>query len=108
MDTVHDLSLAAWVGLAVARAAGWRRTGPVDALVVGVNLASGAPAALRRLRQRRRDPVAVLAPVAVGCAVLATARPGPRGAPLVAVALLAGLAVAERSGPAGRDGGGPG
>lgn len=105
LDTVHDVSLAAWAVLSGARAAGRHRPGAVDILVVGLNLAAGAPAALSRVRERRRDPVAVLAPVAVGGAVVATARPGPRFAPLVPVAVLVGLVVAERAGW-GRPGGG--
>lgn len=96
VDAVHDISLAAWALLAAARAAGRHRAGPIDALVVGLNLVAGSPAALRRVRQRRRDPVALLAPVAVGCAVFATARPRSRWAPVAAVTVLAGLAAAER------------
>lgn len=97
-DTVHDASLAAWALLAGARAAGRHRAGPVDALVVAVHLAAGAPSAVRRLRQRRRDPVALLAPVAVACAVGTTAWPGLRVPPFAAVSVLIGLVVAERAG----------
>jgi len=107
-DAVHDLSLAAWALLAGARAAGRHRAGPVDALVVGVNLAAGAPAALGRIRQRRRDPVAVLAPVVVGCAVVATAQPARPVAPLAAVAVLVVLAAVERTGVARYGVGAPG
>ena len=97
VDAVHDVSLAAWALLAVARAARWRAAGPVDAAVVGVNLVAGSPAALARVRARRRDPVALLAPVAVGCAVVTTGRSRPRWAPVAAVSVLVGLAVAERA-----------
>lgn len=95
-DAVHDLSLLAWAVLAVAHAAGRGRAGPVDGLVVAVNLASGAPAAWRRAREGRRDLVALVAPVAVGCAVVTTIRPRPRWAPVAATAALAALRVAER------------
>ncbi|GAA2541748.1 hypothetical protein [Pseudonocardia hydrocarbonoxydans] len=96
-DVVHDASLAVWALLAWARAGRRAGPGPIDALVVGTHLVAGLPAAVGRVRQRRRDPVALLAPVAVGCAVVATARPGPRWAPGVAVTVLAGLAAVERS-----------
>lgn len=73
---VHDVSLLVWGVLALTRAAGFGRTGLPDAVAIAVNLTSGTPMALARLRQRRRDPVALLAPVAVGAAVAAAVRGG--------------------------------
>ncbi len=85
-----------WAGLAAAHAAGRHRAGPAGAVAVGVNLLAGSPAAPRRVRLRRRDPVALLAPVAVAGALVTSAGAGPRWAPLAAVTVLIGLAVAER------------
>jgi hypothetical protein len=61
---------------------------------VAANLAAGTPAALDRLRARRLDPVALLAPAAVFMAVAATLRGG--WASVVSVAALNLLAAAER------------
>ncbi|GAA3237251.1 hypothetical protein GCM10017691_36220 [Pseudonocardia petroleophila] len=63
----------------------------------GVRATGGhaATAALQRVREGRRDPVALAAPLAVGCAVVATARPRPRWAPVAAVSVLVVLRVAE-------------
>jgi UDP-glucose 4-epimerase len=97
LDAVHDVSLAAWALLAAARAAGRHRAGAVDAAVVGINLLTGSPAALHRVRRRRRDPVALLAPAAVLVAVVATAGPRQRWAPIASVAVLVGLLLAERT-----------
>jgi len=97
VDDVHDISLAVWALLASARAAGRHRAGPADAAVIAINLLAGSPAALRRIRHRRRDPVALLAPAAVVCAVVTTARPRSRWAPLATVAVLIGLVLVERT-----------
>ncbi|MEJ3654022.1 hypothetical protein WEH80_13690 [Actinomycetes bacterium KLBMP 9759] len=43
---VHDIRLAAWALLALTRAAGRNRVGPVDAAVVGVSVITGVPAAV--------------------------------------------------------------
>jgi hypothetical protein len=98
IDVVHDASLLVWAVRAAARAGGWTlQAGPVDALLITVNLVSGAPAAWRRAREGRRDLVAWAAPVAVGCAVVTTARPRPRWAPVAATSALLGLRAIERS-----------
>ncbi|GLP82741.1 NAD-dependent epimerase/dehydratase family protein [Mycobacterium antarcticum] len=94
MRRVHDASLLLWCALAVARASGKGRAGIPDAAVIGTNLVAGTPMALDRLRERRRDPVALLAPAAVGAAVLSTLRGG--WAPVAATTVLGMLAMAER------------
>lgn len=94
VDTVHDASLALWLTLVAARALGAGRPGWPEAAVIGTNLAAGTPAAIARLTQRRRDPVALLAPPTVGAAVLATRRGG--WAPVIATAVLGAFALAER------------
>ena len=91
---VHDASLLLWGAMAVARATGKGRAGMTDAAVIATNLVSGTPMALDRLKARRRDPVALLAPAAVGVAVLSTLRGG--WAPVAATAALGALAFAER------------
>lgn len=96
---VHDASLLAWTLLTVARAVRRRRAGRLDAAVVATNLVAGTPAALARLRDRRRDPVALLAPPAVAVAVLTTALASGGWAPVAATAVLNGLAAAERHRP---------
>ncbi|WP_205346916.1 hypothetical protein [Pseudonocardia broussonetiae] len=96
LDRVHDASLAAWSALALARALGRGSPGAPDALAVAVNLASGTPAALARLRARRRDPVAVLAPPAVAAAVLATATAPGTWRPVAATTVLQVLTALER------------
>lgn len=93
VDTLHDGSLALWLVLVAARALGAGRPGWPEAAVIGTNLVAGTPAALTRLTQRRRDPVALLAPPTVGAAVLATRRGG--WAPVIATALLGAFALAE-------------
>lgn len=95
-DRVHDASLAAWSALALARALGVGRAGVPDALAVAVNLVSGTPGALVRLRERRRDLVAVLAPPAVAAAVLATATAPGTWRPVAATAVLQVLTALER------------
>jgi hypothetical protein len=94
VDRVHDASLALWSGLAAARALGIGRAGVPDAVVVATNLTSGIPMALERVRARRRDPVALLAPVAVATALLATLRGG--WSPVAATAALHLLNAVER------------
>ncbi|WP_304108727.1 NAD-dependent epimerase/dehydratase family protein [Mycolicibacterium bacteremicum] len=94
VDALHDASLTLWLMLVAARALGASRPGWPEAVVIGTNLAAGTPAALARLTQRRRDPVALLAPPTVGAAVLATRRGG--WAPVLATAVLGAFAVAER------------
>jgi UDP-glucose 4-epimerase len=91
---VHDGSLLLWSALAVARALGVGRAGVPDAAVVATNLASGTPMALDRVFERRRDPVAVLAPLAVVAASVTTLRGG--WAPVAATALLHVLNASER------------
>lgn len=91
---IHDASLMFWGVLAVARAAGFGRAGAPDAVVVAANLVSGTPMAVDRVRARRRDAVALLAPVAVGAALLAQMRGG--WTPVAAVATLGALAAADR------------
>ncbi len=91
---IHDASLMFWGVLAVARAAGFGRVGAPDAVVIAANLASGTPMALDRVRARRRDAVALLAPVAVGAALLAQLRGG--WAPVPAIAALGALAAVDR------------
>lgn len=95
LSTVHDATLTLWWAIAVAAAVRRRRPGAVYASVVAANLISGTPAALQRVRQRRRDPVAVLAPLTVGAALLATRRGGWPAA--AATTALGGLGWAERT-----------
>ena len=94
VDRVHDATLLLWCALVSTRAAKVRRAGLLDVGVVGANLISGTPAALRRVRDRRRDPVAVLAPLTVGAAVVTSLRGG--WLPVAVTGLLGVLAVAER------------
>lgn len=94
MRRVHDASLLLWWSMAVARALEKGRAGVPDAAVIGTNLVAGTPMALDRLHARRRDPVALLAPAAVGAALLSTLRGG--WAPVAATSLLGVLALAER------------
>ncbi|MEH3139300.1 MAG: NAD-dependent epimerase/dehydratase family protein [Mycobacterium kyogaense] len=94
MSEAHDATLALWWAMAVANAFRGRRPGGIYASAVAANLISGTPAAFQRLRQRRRDPVAVLAPVTVGVALLTTRRGGWPAA--AAATALGGLALAER------------
>ncbi|KMO81880.1 NAD-dependent epimerase/dehydratase family protein [Mycolicibacterium obuense] len=94
LSPAHDVTLTLWWAMAVTAAARGRRPGAMYRSVVAANLMSGTPAALQRLRQRRRDPVAVLAPVTVAAALLATRRGGwPAAATATA---LAALGLAER------------
>jgi UDP-glucose 4-epimerase len=93
-DRVHDASLAAWWALAVAGARRRRRPGPLYASVVVANLMSGTPAALARVRQRRRDPIALLAPAAVATALVASRRGGWPAA--VSTTALGAIGFAER------------
>lgn len=83
---VHDATLALWFAAAFARAVGIGRPGAADAVVIAVNLASGTPAAFDRLRAHRRDAAALLAPLAVAAAVLASTRGG--WTPVAATAVL--------------------
>nr|WP_235892362.1 NAD-dependent epimerase/dehydratase family protein [Mycolicibacterium hodleri] len=94
---VHDTSLLLWSAAALSRALGLRRGGASDALVVAANLAAGTPMALDRVRERRRDPVALLAPVAVAAAVASSLR-GGWGA-VAATAVLHVLNAFERGRP---------
>jgi nucleoside-diphosphate-sugar epimerase len=91
---VHDSTLVLWGALAVARAAGLGRAGAPDAAVIAGNLIAGTPMAIDRVRARRRDAVALLAPVTVGAALLAYVRGG--WTPVAAVATLGALAAADR------------
>lgn len=92
---LHDTTLLLWSALALARAIGIGRRGPADVIVIAANLASGTPLALDRVRERRRDPVALLAPIAVTGAVAASLRGGL--APVVATAVLHVLNAIERN-----------
>jgi len=94
IERVHDASLMLWSALAVLRAGRAGRPGLLEAAAMAVNLIAGTPAALDRLRERRRDPVALLAPVVVGAAVLASLRGG--WTPVAATAVLGLLDIAER------------
>lgn len=76
VDRAHDFTLVSWGVLALLRVAGMRRARVVDAVVVASNLATGTPMALDRILERRADPVALLAPVAVLAALGATLRGG--------------------------------
>jgi nucleoside-diphosphate-sugar epimerase len=101
IQMVHDASLATWSALALTRALGRGRAGFVDRAIIAVNLAAGTPVALKRFRDRRRDPVALLAPVAVAAAVAASLRGG--WAPVAATALLDVLVLVERRRATGPD-----
>lgn len=94
IDRVHDSSLLLWCLMAVTRVSKPGRPGLLHGVVIAANLASGTPAALTRLRERRRDPVALLAPVAVGAAVLASLRGGRTA--VAATAVLGALGMTER------------
>jgi UDP-glucose 4-epimerase len=94
---VHDVTLLLWSATAFIRAVGIGRPGVPDAMIVGANLASGAPMALDRVRQHRRDPVALLAPAAV-CAALVASRVGG-WTPVAATAVLHLLSAIERNRP---------
>lgn len=75
-ERIHDTSLLLWTAAAWLRTLGVGRAGAVDAAFVVANLIAGTPTAVDRLRARRRDPVALLAPIAVLAAVAATIRGG--------------------------------
>lgn len=94
VDRVHDATLALWTALAAGRAAGLRRGGVADAAVVAGNLATGTPMALDRVLQRRRDPAAVAAPLAVVAALVTTVRGG--WSPVAATVVLHLLNALER------------
>ena len=93
LDWVHDGTLALWGASALLAAARHRRPGALTAVAVAGNLAAGTPAALERVRQRRRDPAALLAPAAVGAGIVATLRGG--WAPVAATLALGGLRASE-------------
>ncbi|MGE2717907.1 NAD-dependent epimerase/dehydratase family protein [Mycolicibacterium litorale] len=95
IDRVHDVSLVLWGLLAFVRALGARRARTADAAVVVTNLATGTPMALDRVLERRADPVALLAPVAVVAALGATVRGG--WAAVAATGVLQWLRMAERN-----------
>lgn len=95
VNRVHDASLALWTGLALTRALQGRRAGVSEAAVVAINLVSGTPTALDRIADRRRDTVALLAPVAVVAALAATARGG--WAPVAATGVLHVLNALDRT-----------
>ncbi|MEU0498758.1 NAD-dependent epimerase/dehydratase family protein [Mycobacterium sp. NPDC006124] len=94
LDRVHDTSLLLWLLAALTRVEKPGRPGLAHGAVIAANLLSGTPAALTRVRQRRRDPVALVAPPAVGAAVLASLRGGPIA--LAATAVLGVLGIVER------------
>lgn len=99
-DRTHDASLVAWTALTFARAVGIDKTRVPAVAAMVTNLASGTPMAAQRVLARRRDPVALLAPVAVAAAVAATLRGG--WAPVAATGVLNVLNVAERRRNRGR------
>lgn len=86
VSRVHDVSLWAWSALALARALGAGRPGVPDRLAMATNLVAGTPAAIDRVLERRRDPIALLAPVTVAAAVVASIR--GRWSPVAATAAL--------------------
>ena len=90
---VHDASLLLWTASAVARARGVRRASTLQAVAAAANLVSGTPMALERVVERRRDPVALLAPVAVLGALASSLRGG--WTPVVVTAVLQVLNVIE-------------
>jgi UDP-glucose 4-epimerase len=94
IQRVHDVTLVLWSALALARALGIGRAGVPDGVVVAANLVSGTPAALQRIRERRRDFVAVLAPVAIVVALGVTVRGG--WSPVAATAVLHWFNALER------------
>lgn len=94
---VHDATLLLWSAAAVARALGIDRAWVPEAAAVVANLASGTPMALDRIRARRRDPVALVAPVAVMAALVASLRGG--WTPVVATCVLHVINAAERRRP---------
>ncbi|MBB2993061.1 nucleoside-diphosphate-sugar epimerase [Mycolicibacterium iranicum] len=100
VQRLHDATLLLWCATAIARAANPGRPGPLHAALIAMNLLSGIPAALARVRQRRRDPVALAAPPAVAAAVLASVRGGRPAA--VATTVLGALGIAERRRTEGR------
>lgn len=93
-DRAHDASLVLWGALALGRAAGLRRARGVDAAVVATNLVTGTPMALDRVLERRADPLALIAPVAVVAALGATRRGG--WSAVAATGLLQLLRMSER------------
>jgi UDP-glucose 4-epimerase len=94
LEWVHDITLGLWGLLSVVRATGHGRPGLPDAAVIAANLVSGTPMALTRVAQRRRDPVALAAPVAVAAALISARRGG--WATVVTTAALGMLAIADR------------
>ncbi|MDA2892609.1 NAD-dependent epimerase/dehydratase family protein [Mycolicibacterium sp. BiH015] len=94
VQRLHDASLLLWCVTAVARAANPGRPRPLHGAFIATNLVSGTPAALARVQQQRRDPVALAAPVAVAAAVLTSLRGGRPAA--VAAIVLGALGIAER------------
>lgn len=94
---IHDVSLLLWTASVFARALGMPRAGSFAAIAAGANLVSGTPMALERVVQRRRDPVALLAPVTVVGALVASLRGG--WTPVAATAVLQILNVVERKRP---------
>lgn len=95
IDRAHDVTLVLWGASAVARAAGVRGARVLDAAVVTANLAAGTPMALDRVLEKRADPVALLAPVAVVAALAATRRGGWPA--VAATAALLVLRMSERN-----------
>jgi len=93
----HDATLLMWTALAAARAAGIRQAGAPDVAVIAANLLTGTPAALDRILARRRDPVALAAPIAVLAAVATSRRGG--WMPVAATAILHALNAIERMRP---------
>lgn len=93
-DQIHDSSLLLWTTAAVLRAAGVGRAGLTDAAFIAANVVGGTPAALERLLARRRDPVALLAPVAVVASIATTIRGG--WSSVASVAVLNLFAESER------------
>jgi UDP-glucose 4-epimerase len=94
VSRVHDASLWLWSVLTLIRALGYGRPGLPDRLALVTNLAAGTPMAIDRVLERRRDFVALLAPVAVVAAVASSVR--GRWTPVAATAVLQWLNALER------------
>ena len=94
VQRAHDVSLLVWGAAALARALGVKHAWAPQAVAAATNLAAGTPMALDRVREGRRDPVALIAPVAVMAAVGTSLRGG--WAPVAATAVLQALNTSER------------
>jgi hypothetical protein len=94
LEWTHDVTLGLWALLSLVRAVRHSRPGIPDAAVIATNLVCGTPMAVTRVARRRRDPVALAAPVAVAAALFSALRGG--WAAVGTTAVLGLLAVADR------------